>query len=226
MQVEVAEYLLDDFVLRPHIILAVAQEQQVADADLREDGVAVGDVAVDGFASVVQQAHGVTANDVEVCGDARQHLGDYIVERAVCGSSLDGFIVHTARVDVSVVGILQGTQGVDAVDFEVIKHLVVGLVVALRLHITGEDAGRALVDVHDHAAACRREEVADIVGRLQADGGALPQQVVETVVHLIGDVHRVGSKEHASAVADFHCGSGSAAGKDVHGNRVAFESVE
>ena len=189
VQVQVSQQLLQHAVLLPHVILLITKKQQLVDAQLPEDGMAVGALCVHGLAAVIPVVGGLTALDVQARCHAVKHLVHHAQEGALGGIGFDRVIHNAQRTHMAVFRILQGRQRVYAAQLDLVQILVVALRVRLRLHIPRKEAHALAVDVHHRVHARRAEKVLHEVAGQQPHRGLLAQQVVKRVVHLARRLH-------------------------------------
>ena len=216
MKVEVFELLLQHAVLLPHIILSVAQEEELRDAEVAENAPLVSSGIVHRLAPVIPQVQ-----RSKVAQTAHELLYE-AQEGPLCRCASHGLVVHSCAAYLPIFGILQRAQTVHAVQLHLVEAVVERLGEGHRLHEACEDAHVITQHLHIGVTAGRGEELLVVVLGEQPDRAGVAKQHIKGVVRLARNLHGVLAlkPQAAHAVAYLPALQHGVPGHDVDGDRL------
>lgn len=138
-----------------------------------------------------------------------------------------GRIGHARHADISIFGILQGGQYVNAAQLDFVFFLVVGLRVGLRLDKTGKEAFTFAIDIYHSITAGGTEKVGGEVLHEEAHGSLILEQYVKCVAHLTFNFHGVVRPVDAAAFGpDFEFFCAVVPGDDMYLDALVLFVIE
>ena len=153
MEVQVLQHLLQHLILLPHVILLFTKKKQLAHRQLPEYRIPITSHTIHSLTPIVQVAHHITTHNVKRSRHTAQYLFQHRQECALFSLRLYHIVQHTERTHITVLGILQCRQRIDAAQLYLVKLLVVALRIALRFDKSGKETFPLTVDIHHSVTA-------------------------------------------------------------------------